>query len=275
MAQRETLAVRVANQLSRLIITGRLAPGTKLVETGLARRLGVSRAPLREAVKELERIGLVTKESRRGARVVELTARDVKEIYEVKAMLEGLAARLAAERTTTPEMARLKAIFERMQALATRGERAGYLAASRRFHQTFIDASGNARLIQMYEAMSRQIWWLGTIILTQSDRHETSFHEHREIMEALLARDAKRAQTVAEDHVRRGGELFFEQFLWGKVGHRGARALPSRREHSTWAGSSTSPRPSPARPASSGIRPSGSSRSTPTPSTGGPTPTSR
>jgi DNA-binding GntR family transcriptional regulator len=214
----ETLTIRVVNKLSRLIVTGRIRPGTKLVETDLASRLGVSRAPVREAMKELERMGLVIKESRRGARVVELTARDVKEIYEVKAMLEGLAARLAAERITAEELARLKATFARMAKLASRGDRSGYLAASREFHHGFIDASGNGRLIQMYEAMSRQIWWLGTIILTQTDRHTTSLQEHHEILDTLLARDAKRAQVVAEDHVRRGGELFFEQVLWGKVG---------------------------------------------------------
>jgi DNA-binding GntR family transcriptional regulator len=224
MAQNETLAVRVAHRLSRLIITGRLRPGTKLVETGLARRLGVSRAPLREAVKELERIGLVTKQSRRGTRVVELDARDVKEIYEVKAMLEGLGARLAAERVTEPELARLEAIFARMQRLAARKDRAGYLDTSRRFHHAFMNASGNTRLVQMYDAMSRQIWWLGTIILTQSDRHKTSLGEHREILDTLRARDSKRAQAVAEDHVRQGGELFFEQFLW-KSGLRDDRLL--------------------------------------------------
>lgn len=214
---RETLATRVASQLSRLILTGRLRPGTKLVEATLARQLGVSRAPLREALKELERFGLVTKWSRRGTRVADLSPRDVKEIYEVKAMIEGLAARLGAERITASELARLKGLYRTMERLALAGDRVGYLTASRRFHQAFIEASGNSRLVQMYEAMRRQIWWLGTMILTQSDRHKTSVKEHQEILNALAARDAKRAEAVTEDHVRRGGEFFFQQFLYGKV----------------------------------------------------------
>lgn len=216
--RRETLAVRVAHKLSNLIVTGRLRPGTRLVETNLARWLRVSRAPIREAVKELEPLGLVTKHSRRGARVVELSARDVKEIYEVKAMLDGLAARLAAERITDAELRRLRAVHEQTKRAVAGGDRHAYAAASRRFHETLIAASGNSRLIRLYDGMSRQIWWLGNMVMTGSDRHRTSVREHGDILDALAARDGKRAQEMAEDHARRGGDFFFEQFLWGKVG---------------------------------------------------------
>jgi len=217
-SSRRTLPTVVASQLGHLIISGRLRPGTKLVETELARRLRVSRAPIREAIRELERQGLVTNPSRRSARVIEPSPRDVKEINEVKASLEGLGARLAAERITPAELAGLKATYQRMERLADRGARAAYVEATRHFHQAFIKASGNSRLIQMYETMSRQIWWLATMVLVQSDRHVTSVREHKEILDALVSRDGKRAQAVAEDHVRRGGDFFFEQFLLGKVG---------------------------------------------------------
>lgn len=221
--RRETLPVRIASKLSDLIVTGRLRPGTRLVETELARRLRVSRAPIREALKELEPLGLVTKHSRRGARVVELSPRDVKEIYEIKTMLDGRAARLAAERITEPELRRLRAVHEQTRSAVARGDRNGYAAASRRFHETLIEVSGNSRLIRMYEGMSRQIWWLGNMIMTRSDRHRTSVREHSDLLEALTSRDGKRAQEMAEDHARRGGEFFFEQFLWGKVGGSAAR----------------------------------------------------
>jgi DNA-binding GntR family transcriptional regulator len=201
-----------------MIITGRLTPGQRLQETRLATQFQVSRAPIREAIKELERLGLAVKPPRRGAQVRGVTPRDVKEIYEVKTMLEGLAARLAAERITTHELVKLKAIYRQMCHLGAGDHRARYVEASRRFHRAFIEASGNSRLVQMYEAMSREIWWLGTMILSRSDRHRTSVREHGEILDALATRDGKRAQAVTEDHVRRGGELFFEQFLLGKVG---------------------------------------------------------
>jgi DNA-binding GntR family transcriptional regulator len=213
----DTLPRRIATELSRMIITGRLPPGQRLQETRLATQFRVSRAPIREAIKELERLGLVVKPPRRSAQVRGVTPRDVKEIYEIKTMLEGLAARLAAERITTQELMKLKAIYRQMCHLGARDHRARYVEASRRFHRAFIEASGNSRLVQMYEAMSREIWWLGTMILSRSDRHRTSVQEHGEILDALAARDAKRAQTVTEDHVWRGGELFFEQFLLGKV----------------------------------------------------------
>ena len=218
MTAPDTLPGRIASELARLILAGQLPPGRRLQETRLAEQYGVSRAPIREAIKELERLGLAVKPPRRGAQVLAVTPRDVKEIYEIKTMLEGLAARLAAERITTRELAELKTIYQQMCRFGERGDRARYLEASRRFHQAFIEASGNSRLAEIYEAMSRQIWWLGSMILSQSDRHRTSVQEHGEILEALAARDAKRAQTVTEDHVRRGGELFFEQFLLGKVG---------------------------------------------------------
>jgi DNA-binding GntR family transcriptional regulator len=214
---RQTLTERVVDRLSRLIVNGELAPGTRLVETELARRLHVSRSPIREAIKELEPLGLVTKRSRRGARVVELAARDVREIYEVKTMLDGLAARLAAERITDGELAGIQALHQRMQQLVTRGDRDGYATTSRRFHEAIIEAGGNARLIRIYAAMSRQIWWLGTMVMTRSDRSETSMREHADLVDALVARDPKRAQEAAENHARHGGEFFFEQFLWGKA----------------------------------------------------------
>jgi DNA-binding GntR family transcriptional regulator len=225
----QTLAERIAERLSRLIVNGELAPGTRLVETDLARRLNVSRAPIREAIRALEPLGLVTKRSRRGARVVDLAARDVKEIYEVKTMLDGLAARLAAERITDAEIGRLSALHERMQQLVWHGNRDGYAATSREFHDTIIEAGRNSRLIRMYDAMSQQIWWLGTMVMTRSDRSETSMREHADLLDALRARDGKRAQEAAEHHARRGGEFFFEQFLWGKVGHKVRHGSAPRR----------------------------------------------
>ena len=222
-AHRQTLTQRVADRLSQLIVNGDLAPGTRLVETDLARRLRVSRAPIREAIKDLELLGLVSKPSRRGARVMELSARDVKEIYEVKAMLDGLAAGLAAERVTDGELARLQGLHQRMQQLVTRGDRDGYATTSREFHEAIIAAGGNARLMRMYAAMSRQIWWLGTMVMTRSERSATSMREHADLLDSLLARDVKRAREAAENHARRGGEFFFEQFLWGKVGDSVAR----------------------------------------------------
>lgn len=242
MSARNTLPSRIVTQLSRLIITGRLQPGWRLRETRLARQFRVSRAPIREAIKELERLGLAVKRSRRGAQVLAVTPWDVKEIYEIKTMLEGLAARLAAERITAPELTRLKAIYQQMRRLSHRGERARYVAVSRSFHQAFIAASGNSRLVQIYEAMSRQIWWLGSVILSQSDRHRTSVQEHGEILDALAARDGKRAQAVTEDHVRRGGELFFEQFLLGKGGSLNPSAERVTRGGSEGLASSTRPR---------------------------------
>jgi DNA-binding GntR family transcriptional regulator len=234
MRRRETLPVRVVQRLSNLIVSDRLRPGTRLVETDLARRLRVSRAPIREAVKEREPLGLATKRARRGARVVELSAVDVKEIYEITAMLDGLAARLAAERTTDTELRGLRAIHEQTRRAVGRGDRHTYATASRRFHEALIAASGNSRLIRLYDRVSLQIWWLGNMVMTGSDRHRTSVREHGDILEALATRDAKRAQEMMEEHGRRGGAFFFDQFPLGK-GRSGAEAIAVAAAATEWA----------------------------------------
>jgi DNA-binding GntR family transcriptional regulator len=222
----DTLPRRIATRLARMIIAGRLGPGTRLHEIPLAKQFRVSRAPIREAINELERLGLVVKRSRRGAQVISLTSRDVKEIYEVKVMVEGQAARLAAERITPSKLSKLTGVLGEMRYLSQRGDRVRYTASSRRFHQLLIAASGNARLVEIYKAMSRQIWWLGTMILSKSDRYRTSVDEHAEILDALAARDSKRAQVVTEDHVRRGAENFVEHFILWQV--RPDKPIPLR-----------------------------------------------
>ncbi len=201
----ETLAIRVATRLSRLIIQGHYPPGTKLVEMDLAERFEVSRAPIREALKELERLGLVKKNLRQGTRVIELTPRDVTEIYEIKCTIEGLAAELAAERISNSKLKNLGDIFQRMQDYVKCGDIEEYLNASREFHQCIIEASKNSRLIQTYKALSGQIWWLGTMILTRSDRSKASLRDHKKILDALIARDKKKARKTMGNHVRRGG----------------------------------------------------------------------
>ncbi len=111
------------------------------------------------------------------------------------------------------KLKRLGDIFQRMQDYVNCGDIEGYLNASREFHQYIIEASENSRLIQMYKALSGQIWWLGTMILTRSDRSKASLRGHKRILDALIARDKVKVRKITEDHVRRGGQFFLEQFL--------------------------------------------------------------
>ena len=100
-----------------------------------------------------------------------------------------------------------------MQGCVNCGDIEEYLNASREFHQCLIEESENSRLIQTYQTLSGQIWWLGTMILTQSDRSKVSVADHKKILDALITRDKKKARKITEDHVRRAGQFFLKRFL--------------------------------------------------------------
>jgi DNA-binding GntR family transcriptional regulator len=140
------LKATVAERLCAEIVKGRLDPGEKIVEGSWARTLGVSQASIREAINILEKDGLVTKAQGRSARVVNLSADDVRQIYEMRGALEGLAARLAAEKRC--DTARVKRELRTMQRSAERNDLASLLDANLRFHLGLCELSGNAYLVE-------------------------------------------------------------------------------------------------------------------------------
>lgn len=207
----ESLQAAVLTALRDAIVQGRLEPGARYFENDLAHRLGVSRTPLREALRALEAQGLVLfTEGRRGFEVVD-PVDDAAVVYEIRQRLEGLAARLAAAVITVPELDALTGIQTRMMAIiespdpATRLEELAELNGQ--FHSRVSGACRRPRLISLIEQLS-PIYISRQIVMLYSDEERRhSFEEHAEILAALWARDGDRAERLIHAHLK-GGQRF-------------------------------------------------------------------
>lgn len=177
---------------------GDLKPGQRLVETELAERLGVSRTPVREALQRLETQGVVARDGR-SLRVATLDHDQLGELYEVRGVVEGLAARLAARHAAPEEIEVLREMVEEDRALVL--DPTALSLANRRFHRQMHRASHNRYLNQMLESMRRSMALLSTTTLGAPGRGDESLAEHSAIVEAIAARDEAGAQQAAEKHI--------------------------------------------------------------------------
>lgn len=207
----ELTAERVFSYLKAAILDGTIATGKRLTEEGLAAQLGVSRTPVREAIKRLEAEGHLKVLPRRGITVPRITAEQVEELGAVREVLEGLAARLAAERIQPQELARLRYLLDQMATLCEKGDAPALVRANIDFHETICKAARNALLLQMYGRLveTLQILTLRLKLLRQAQ----SLPEHRAIFLALQARDPIEAERTAKLHVVRGSEFYLSNLI--------------------------------------------------------------
>jgi DNA-binding GntR family transcriptional regulator len=195
-----------------LILTGEYGPEERLIEEQLAERLGVSRTPVRQALTLLEAEGLVELAPNRGATVRSFTVADVWDIYDLRAVLEGHAARRAAGRIQGDEVGRLRELAAQMEGLAGRFEDheeeiRALVALNQEFHGTIVEASRNRRLERLINRtveiplMFKAFFWY-----TPHER-TISNHYHRQILEALENGDADRAEIIMREHVYEGRDF--------------------------------------------------------------------
>ena len=177
---------------------GDLKPGQRLVETDLAERLGVSRTPVREALQRLETQGVVTRDGR-SLRVATLDHDQLGELYEVRGVVEGLAARLAARHAAPEEIAVLQEMVAADRDLL--GDATALSLANRRFHRQMHRASHNRYLTQMLESMRRSMALITSTTLGTPGRGVESLDEHGAIVSAIASRDELAAQQAAEKHI--------------------------------------------------------------------------
>ena len=202
----------VAERIRAAILAGELAAGSKLVETELAERFGTSRGPIREAIRELAREGLVAELPRRGTIVSTLTSRDLAEVYAVREALDVAACTGAIERATDEELASLAADLDAMDAAWRSG--ADYLAGATRdldFHRHLVGLAGNSRIAAIEEQMLTQTMLL---LRTAAERNPTlrtaiDPSVHRDIHAAIVARDPDRARRAVEAHYRTAEQRLF------------------------------------------------------------------
>jgi DNA-binding GntR family transcriptional regulator len=203
------LRERIKDVILQRIVSGEYPPGSRLVETRIAQELGVSQAPVREALRDLEQLGCIVHEPFRGCSVRAFSAEELLEAFPVRAALEALAARLAAERIAEGELLQLAELLETMRAAARRGDAHGQSQANASFHATIVRAARNATLErqwQLLEPFSRTFLTVsqpGLDLLALSERHIP-------ILDALRARDPDAAAAAMHRHLMDAADLLKE-----------------------------------------------------------------
>lgn len=188
-------------RLRDMIVQGELAPGTKLNERVLCERLGVSRTPLREAIKTLASEGLVALQPNRGATVTLLTLETVREIFQVIGALEALAGDLACRHITDAQLAEIRALHFEMLASHARGDLAQYFRANQAIHAAIVAASGNATLAATYRNLNANVRRARYMANLSRERWDKAVAEHDEMLAALAARDGVRLQRLLAEHL--------------------------------------------------------------------------
>ena len=199
--ENRTLREQVADHLREEILSSRLAPGVELSEVALARSLGISRGPLREALGQLAAEGLVTIVPRRGAVVKRLTRQEFIDAYQVREALESLAIELAVPRLTDREKAKLHRTAKQMERAAANGDPDRFFELNRQFHASLVSASGNSKLEEVHSQLVAQMGRLMKQSVQLRGGIERSAAEHRAILEAVDAGDPERAAQLLEDHI--------------------------------------------------------------------------
>jgi DNA-binding GntR family transcriptional regulator len=195
---------QVAERLRVRIYAHELPPGGWIDEQALALEYGISRTPLREALKVLAAEGLVVLKPRRGCYVTQLSEQDIDEVFPVMAMLEGRVAELAAHRATSADFARLAAIHEELEKHAAANSADRFFEANQRFHTALQEIAGNRYLAQLIDDARKVIKLTRRDSLRLEGRLKQSLQEHREILEALRAKDAASARQSMHDHLLSG-----------------------------------------------------------------------
>lgn len=226
MAERTLLRIKLDNfrplgemvyeSLRDAIINQVLKPGERLMETDLAEEMGVSRTPVREAIRKLEQEGYVIMIPRKGAYVAGLSIKDIHEVFEIRGALEALAAGLAAERATQEEIEEMErnivleaSHFESSDLIKT-------IEVDTKFHELIFKASKNDRLLSMINNLREQVQRFRTTTLAVSGRMKFALEEHRRIVEAIAARDVQLAQQMAKEHIESAENALLEVISYQK-----------------------------------------------------------
>ena len=201
----------VYEELKIQILTGAIVPGTRMMEVELAEEMGVSRTPIREAIRKLEKEGLVTIEPRRGAYASMISTEDMVEILEVRQDLEGLAAQLAASRMSEEQMDELKKIAENYNQAVSEGSMEDMIRYDTAFHRLIVDSCNNKILVHMIEQLQELVLRFRYIYYDNFRRAEHMPKEHRDIIEGIASGDADKAREAADVHIYRLKQLVIEE----------------------------------------------------------------
>jgi len=205
--KRTRLVDEAASALREVILKGEFPPGTRLRQIQLATQLGISRTPLREALMKLEQEGLVELLHAGGLRVALLNLDEAVELYDVREVLDGLAARLAAQRIAEQGFRDLKRHLSRMKDCLARQDAHAWFVAHVAFHEGIFRASGNGRLRALSSVVRLSIQRFHPVLLTTPNRLADAYREHREIFEAIRVHDPYASERLARAHIANAKEI--------------------------------------------------------------------
>lgn len=196
------LSDAIFRHIGRAIVEGKLRPNQRLIETQLCAEFGCSRSPLREALRMLAAEGLIEFSPRRGARVSQLTPKTLRDVFEVRVLLEGLAARLAAEHATEENVSALRGLSERMREIVAGDGSQDFFELNNEFHSRLARIGGNAFLTSLQETAANRTF-LPLFLFLSGRRHlELAAAAHGEIVDAIARSDAAGAEEAMRRHIR-------------------------------------------------------------------------
>lgn len=202
---RVVLSDRVKEYIVDAVLNGDLKPGERIVESSLARQLGVSQAPVREAIRDLVLLGFLETEPYKGTSVRSFTYEELWESYTVRAALESLAARLAATHLGDEDADRLQGILDEMMEAARQQDRDLLVRLDNRFHETILKVSRNRTLYQLWKSLQYGTW---SIVTYRKSSYDPAYlaARHRQLLEALRSGDPDRAAYTMQHHIEDMGK---------------------------------------------------------------------
>ena len=222
MKMNEFLPLRdvVFNTLRQAILTGDLKPGERLMEIHLANKLGVSRTPIREAIRKLELEGLVTMIPRKGAEVAQITEKSMNDVLEVRRAMDVLCIELACERISEEEMEALEAACQSFEEAVKTKDARICAQADVEFHDIIVKATGNMRLVQLINNLSEQMYRYRFEYLKDISKYDSLVAEHRVIYESIRSGDKAAASDAAKLQIDNQKKTIIRQIRLDKDNHK-------------------------------------------------------
>ncbi|MGI6036424.1 MAG: GntR family transcriptional regulator [Limnochordia bacterium] len=226
-----TLQSLVYENMRDAILSGRLAPGQRVVAAKIAEEMGVSRMPVRESLRRLETEGLITTVPHKEAVVRRLSAKEMEDIYSVRLVLEGYGGRLAARRITAKEIAKLEELTNQAEELLAQGDYWGVQEANERFHKLFFEASGSEVLCELLRNLWSRCYAYRHLSAAMGKRERIAIEEHREIIRALVDKDGDRVERLVWEHTEKAVEPLLRRLKIEEQREEGYRAQEEGVDH--------------------------------------------
>ncbi|MEI6612617.1 FCD domain-containing protein [Polynucleobacter sp.] len=211
LLREHSLSNLVEREIERQIISGELTSGGKLTEAGIANQLRISRGPVREALRSLEQAGLVVNEKNRGMSVRQISLDEVGHIYEVRAALDGLIGRLAAERITKAQLKKLKELIKEMKVAASQNNFVAYFPLNIAFHENLALAAHNPALVMNYRRVTNELTLFRRATFEKNVSNiQISTKNHEQIVKAIESGDVDLSEKLLFDHVMDSKKRLYE-----------------------------------------------------------------